>query len=43
MGNQTEPVVLRRTECYLVGNGLITLGCDRASEDAPVATFNVKA
>ncbi len=43
MGNQSEPVVLRRTECYLVGNGLITLGCDRHAPEAPVVTFAVKA
>jgi class 3 adenylate cyclase len=40
-GNQPEPVVLRRTECYLVGQGQIALGCDRNSEAAPVATFSV--
>jgi hypothetical protein len=34
-GNQTEPVVLRRTECYLVGHGVITLGCDRDADSAP--------
>lgn len=43
MGNQTEPVVLRRTECYLVGQGQIALGCDRHAEEAPMATFSVKA
>jgi adenylate cyclase len=43
MGNQVEPVVLRRTECYLVGDGVIALGCDRNAENAPVATFAVKA
>ncbi|MGE4242542.1 adenylate/guanylate cyclase domain-containing protein [Ramlibacter sp.] len=43
MGNQVEPVVLRRTECYLVGSGVIALGCDRNAEDAPLATFAVKA
>jgi adenylate cyclase len=43
MGNQTEPVVLRRTECYLVGQGEIALGCDRGAEDAPVIRFSVKA
>jgi adenylate cyclase len=43
VGNQTEPVVLRRTELYLVGNGQIALGCDREAEDAPLATFAVKA
>ncbi|HVZ46451.1 MAG TPA: adenylate/guanylate cyclase domain-containing protein [Ramlibacter sp.] len=42
MGNQTEPVVLRRTECYLVGQGVIALGCDRNAEDAPLVTFAVK-
>mgnify|MGYP000334803118 CR=1 FL=1 len=42
-GNQNEAVVLRRTECYLVGHGLIALGCDRNAEDAPLATFAVKA
>jgi adenylate cyclase len=40
-GNQPEPVVLRRTECYLVGQGQIALGCDRNSEAAPIATFTV--
>lgn len=43
VGNQTEPVVLRRTECYLVGNGMIALGCDRDASDAPLATFAVRA
>jgi class 3 adenylate cyclase len=43
MGNQAEPVVLRRTECYLVGSGQMSLGCDRDSEDAPLVTFSVKA
>ena len=42
VGNQDEPVVLRRTECYLVGNGHIALGCDRQAEDAPLARFAVK-
>jgi class 3 adenylate cyclase len=40
-GNQTEPVVLRRTECYLVGVGQIALGCDRNAEAAPLASFAV--
>jgi hypothetical protein len=43
MGNQNEPVVLRRTECYLVGQGQIALGCDRHADQAPLATFSVKA
>jgi adenylate cyclase len=40
-GSQPEPVVLRRTECYLVGTGQIALGCDRNSDAAPIATFVV--
>ncbi|MCC2673250.1 MAG: Adenylyl cyclase [Ramlibacter sp.] len=40
-GGQAEPVVLRRTECYLVGQGQITLGCDRDAEAAPVASFTI--
>ena len=43
MGNQAEPVVLRRTECYLVGSGQIALGCDREAEEPPIALFTVKA
>jgi class 3 adenylate cyclase len=43
MGNQSEPLVLRRTECYLVGSGVIALGCDRNAEEAPLVTFAVKA
>ena len=42
-GNQAEPVVLRRTECYLVGQGQISLGCEREAEAAPVIDFNVRA
>ena len=42
-GNQAEPVVLRRTECYLVGQGKISLGCEREAEDAPIIEFNVRA
>jgi adenylate cyclase len=40
-GNQPEPVVLRRTGCYLVGQGQIALGCDRNADDAPIASFAV--
>ena len=40
-GNQPEPVVLRRTECYLVGHGQIALGCDRNAEAAPLASFSI--
>ena len=42
MGNQTEPVILRRTECYLVGQGQITLGCARDAESPPLVVFSVK-
>jgi hypothetical protein len=41
-GNQAEPVVLRRTECYLVGSGQIALGCEREAEAAPLVQFNVR-
>lgn len=40
-GNSPEPVVLRRTECFLIGQGEISLGCDRAADAAPIATFSV--
>ena len=40
-GSQPEPVVLRRTECYLVGQGQIALGCDRTADAAPIASFAV--
>jgi adenylate cyclase len=42
-GGQAEPVVLRRTECYLVGQGLIALGCERDAEDAPIVQFSIRA
>lgn len=42
-GNQPEPVVLRRTECYLVGQGQIALGCDRNADAAPIASFAVSS
>ena len=43
VGNQAEPVVLRRTECYLVGQGQIVLGCERDAEAAPIVHFSVRA
>jgi adenylate cyclase len=43
MGNQTEPVVLRRTECYLVGQGQISLGCEREAESAAIVLFSASA
>lgn len=42
-GNQSEPIVLRRTECYLVGHGQIALGCEREAESAPTVLFHVRA
>jgi adenylate cyclase len=42
VGNQNEPVVLRRTECHLVGHGEITLGCARDAESVPLVLFSVK-
>ena len=42
LGNQTEAVILRRTECYLVGSGQIVPGCDRTDENAPVITFSIR-
>jgi class 3 adenylate cyclase len=41
-GSQAEPVVLRRTDCYLVGSGQIALGCEREAEAAPIVQFNVR-
>jgi adenylate cyclase len=43
LGNQTEAVVLRRTDCTLVGSGQIVLGCAREDEDAPLISFSVKS
>ena len=43
MGNQSEPVVLRRTECYLVGNGQIVPGCSRVDDAAPLINFTIKS
>ena len=43
MGGNSAPVVLRRTECYLVGHGLITLGCEREADNAPQVEFSVGA
>lgn len=43
MGGHDEPVVLRRTQCCLVGHGEIALGCERTSDHAPVLRFEVKA
>lgn len=42
-GDQSQAVVLRRTECYLVGRGQMTLGCERHKEQAPTIEFLVTA
>ncbi|MCJ0763716.1 adenylate/guanylate cyclase domain-containing protein [Variovorax terrae] len=42
-GGQSAPVVLRRTECYLVGHGQIALGCEREANGAPLVLFTVTA
>ncbi len=42
LGGQSEPLVLRRTECVLVGEGVISLGCNRTAENAPLVSFDVK-
>ena len=42
MGNQVEAVVLRRTECYLVGSGQIVPGCSLLDDAAPQIDFVIK-
>lgn len=41
LGGQANALVLRRTECYLVGTGQISAGCEREA-NAPVLVFSVK-
>jgi hypothetical protein len=41
-GNQSEAVVLRRTECYLVGSGQISAGCER-KEGSPLVNFSISS
>jgi adenylate cyclase len=41
-GGQSEPVVLRRTDCVLVGEGEISLGCERTAENAAIVSFSVR-
>ncbi|MGB4117005.1 MAG: adenylate/guanylate cyclase domain-containing protein [Polaromonas sp.] len=43
MGNQVEAVVLRRTECYLVGSGQIVPGCSLLDDAAPRIDFVIKS
>ena len=40
-GNQAEAVALRRTECYLVGYGQLSLGCKIDADKPPLVTFEV--
>lgn len=42
MGSQSEALVLRRTECILVGSGQIVPGCEATDEGAPVIAFLIK-
>ncbi len=42
MGNQLDAVVLRRTECYLVGSGQIVPGSVRGDNGAPLISFVIK-
>ena len=42
MGEQAAPVVLRRTECHLVGHGQIALGCGRHEDEAPLIRFSTR-
>jgi adenylate cyclase len=41
-GGQSEPLVLRRTDCVLVGEGEISLGCEKSAADAAVLSFSVR-
>lgn len=41
-GNQSEAVVLRRTECYLVGSGQIVAGCER-KDGSPLISFSISS
>ncbi len=41
-GSQSEPIVLRRTDCVLVGGGEISLGCERTADNAAIVRFSVQ-
>ncbi len=41
-GSQSEPIVLRRTDCVLVGEGEISLGCERVADKASIVRFSVQ-
>ena len=40
-GNQANAVALRRTECFLVGYGQLSLGCEIDADKAPLVAFEV--
>lgn len=40
-GNQAKAVALRRTECFLVGYGQLSLGCELDADKAPLLGFEV--
>lgn len=40
-GDQSEAVALRRSECFLVGYGQISLGCKMDADRAPLVAFEV--
>lgn len=42
LGNQSEALKLRRTECMLVGSGQIVAGCERGDDQAPIVKFSIK-
>ena len=41
-GGQSEPLILRRTDCVLVGEGEISLGCERSADNAAIVRFSVQ-
>ena len=41
-GGQSEPLILRRTDCVLVGEGEISLGCERTADNAAIVRFSVQ-
>ena len=43
LGNQSEAMELRRTECHLVGNGQIVPGCGRFDDNAPLIDFLIRS
>jgi hypothetical protein len=42
-GDNKEPLLLRRTEVFLVGSGVIALGADRHAEAAALINFQLIA